>query len=124
MRELDVQPAHVGAHVMQNDAAEDSRERGIFMANQNGRNAAMPDENRPSWRPQDEGGQRSRRDDDERYMSRDRDDDRYSSWEDRSSRYGDQGDRMSSERYGQGQSGYGSGRYEEDRSFGSRNLGY
>lgn len=65
------------------------------MANQerNGRNVAMPDENRPSWRPTDE---------------------------DRSQRMTDRDDR-SIERYGQGQSGYGAGRYEGDRSYGSRN---
>ena len=105
------------------------------MANQqgNGRNVAMPEENRQSWRPQDENATRGRRgmsDDDDRYMSRDRDEDRYmqrdrerfgSHWDDRSSR--DEGSR-STERYGQGQSGYGSGRYEEDRSFQSRNMGY
>ncbi len=63
----------------------------------NGRNVAVPDENRPSWRPQDEG-QRSRR----------------------SMSDSDEHDR-STEHYGQGQSGYGSGRYEGDRSFRSRN---
>lgn len=105
------------------------------MANQNGRNVAMPDENRPSWRPEDEQ-QRNRRsmsDDDDRYMQRDRDDrymrdrdeDRF--WEDRNERSSrwdrDEGYR-STERYGQGQSGYGAGRYDEDRSYQSRNLGY
>ena len=40
-----------------------------IMANQqrNGRNVAMPEENRPSWRPQDEEHR-----DDERFASRDR----------------------------------------------------
>lgn len=61
------------------------------MANQdNGRNVALPDENRASWRPQDEH-QRNRRnmsDEDERYEE----------------------DRYARSRYGQGQSGYGSGR--------------
>ena len=43
------------------------------MANQErngGRNVAVPDENRPSWRPQDEQGQRNRRnmnEEDDRY---------------------------------------------------------
>ncbi len=94
------------------------------MANQNGRNVAMPDENRPSWRPQDDE-QRNRRnmsDDEDRYMSRDRDEDRF--WEDRSSRWDRDEGYRSTERYGQGQSGYGSGRYEDDRSFQSRNMGY
>src|SRR5258708_3289391 len=90
------------------------------MANQerNGRNVAVPDENRPSWRPQDEQGQRNRRNmdeddaryDDDRFMARDR------YWEDRE-------DRMA-ERYGQGQSGYGAGRYGGDRSYEARNIGY
>jgi osmotically-inducible protein OsmY len=105
------------------------------MANQqgNGRNVAVPDENRQSWRPQDDNATRGRRgmsDDDDRYMSRDRDEDRYmqrdrdrfgSHWDERSSR--DEGYR-STERYGQGQSGYGAGRYEDDRGFQSRNMGY
>jgi len=87
------------------------------MANQerNGGNVAVPDENRPSWRPQDEQGQRNRRNmdeddyDDDRFMARDR------YWEDRE-------DRMT-ERYGRGQSGYGAGRYGADRSYEVRNLG-
>jgi len=83
----------------------------------NGRNVALPDENRPSWRPQDET-QRARRsmsEEDDRY-----DDDRYGRhWEDRSHRDWDRNDR-----YGQGQSGYGAGRYEGDRSFEQRNQGY
>ncbi|HEY5948346.1 MAG TPA: hypothetical protein VIV40_22775, partial [Kofleriaceae bacterium] len=126
------------------------------MANQNGRNVAVPDENRPSWRPQDEAGQRNRRsmsDDDDRYMSRDdrymsrddrympredrymsrddrfmtrdRDDDRFMrNWDDRSSRWDRDEGYRSTERYGQGQSGYGAGRYEDDRGFQSRNMGY
>jgi osmotically-inducible protein OsmY len=72
------------------------------MANQqgNGRRVAMPDDHQPSWRPQDEGDRRMRPgDDDERDWDRQR----------------------STESYGQGQSGYGAGRYGEDRSFGSRN---
>ena len=70
------------------------------MANQqgNGRNVAMPDENRPSWRPQDDSNARNRRmmsddDDRERMYRNDRDDDylrdreRFGSyWDDRSSR--------------------------------------
>jgi osmotically-inducible protein OsmY len=115
------------------------------MANQqrNGRNVAMPDENRPSWRPQDDT-QRNRRTmsdddyDDDRYMSHDRD--RFEGhWSDRRDRdersierSGFAGPRSdaewrrgdSIERYGQGQSGYGAGRYEDDRSYQSRNQGY
>jgi BON domain-containing protein len=85
----------------------------------NGRNVALPDENRPSWRPQDENARnrRSLSEEDDRY-----DDDRYarSHWEDRERRDYD------TERYGQGQSGYTSGRYDGDRSmqFQSRNQGY
>ena len=110
------------------------------MANQgNGRNVAMPDENRPSWRPQDEGGRNRRNmsDDDERF-DRDRDyargdEERFlsrerermgSQWDDRSSRYDDREERYATEHYGQGQSGYGAGRYEQDRAFSSRNQGY
>lgn len=104
------------------------------MANQqgNGRNVAVPDENRPSWRPQDENGARSERGvDQDRYL-RDRDDDRHmrdrdrfgSHWDDRSSRWDRDEGYRSTERYGQGQSGYGGGRYEEDRSYSSRNMGY
>ncbi len=87
------------------------------MANQqgNGRNVAVPDENRPSWRPQDDDPARSRSmsDDDDRYM-RDRDrDDRYRQrWEDRSRWDRDEGQR------------YGRGRYDEDRGYSSHNLGY
>jgi osmotically-inducible protein OsmY len=99
------------------------------MANQqgNGRNVAVPDENRPSWRPEDDNGPRNRRniDEDDRYM-RDRDDDRYQRggyWEDRSTRDREEGYR-STERYGMGQSGYGAGRYDEDRDYRSRNLSY
>lgn len=68
------------------------------MANQqrNGRNIALPDENQPTWRPDDR---------------QDRDWD--SHWDDRNER--------GMERYGQGQSGYAAGRYEGDRSYGSRN---
>src|SRR5829696_5692385 len=114
--------------------------RGL-MANQqgNGRNVAMPDENRPSWRPQDDNvtarSRHNMNDEDDRdrmYRDRDRDDDRFmhrGHWEDRHERRFDR-DRdegyRSTERYGQGQSGYGGGRYEDDRSmrFQSRNSGY
>jgi len=114
----------------------------------NGRNVAVPDENRPSWRPTDEVGRRNRRsmsedddlyardrEEDDRYMGRERG--RYSHWDERRER--DEGYRprdegyrwrdegygyRPTERYGQGQSGYGAGRYEDDRSYSSRNLGY
>jgi osmotically-inducible protein OsmY len=61
------------------------------MANQerNGRNVAMPDENRPTWRPQDEYGQRNRRsmhEDDDRYADRYMSRDRGGYWEDRRER--------------------------------------
>lgn len=97
--------------------------------NQNGRNVALPDENRPSWRPQDQSTRG-------RGMDRDdRDEDRGIG---RGSRHGgmremgsydddrDEGYR-SAERYGQGQSGYGSGRQGDDRSmqgFQNRNQMY
>lgn len=104
------------------------------MANHNqngGRNIAIPDENRPSWRPQDHQGASAR--------SRTNEDDRdYRSWRDRNHRDGDrhaadrdprrwEGGRgselgysderdsaRSTERYGQ--SGYAAGRYGDDRS--------
>lgn len=97
----------------------------------NGRNVAVPDENRPSWRPEDDNGPRNRRnpsdDDDDRYMSRE--DGRYGGhWEDRNVRWDrDEGrgtERYGTERYGQGQSGYGAGRYEDDRGFSSRNQAW
>lgn len=77
-----------------------------------GRSVALPDENRPSWRPQDEQhrARRAMSEEDDRY-----EEDRYGRhWEDRG------------ERYGMGQSGYAAGRYEGDRSLGfeSRNQGY
>lgn len=75
------------------------------MANQerNGRNVAVPDESRPTWRPQDENGQRNRRNlTDDGQISDERSD-------------------RSTERYGQGQSGYAAGRNEGDRSYSSRN---
>src|SRR5690349_21118679 len=83
-----------------------------IMANQqrNGRNVAMPEENRQSWRPQDEGYR-----DEDRFASRDRER-MGAQWDDRSSRWDDREDRsQSTEYYGQGQSGYGAGRYEGDR---------
>lgn len=69
----------------------------------NGRNVALPDEMRPSWRPQDEQGRNRRNlsEEDDRY-----EDDRYMRhWEDRDRRDWDR-----DERY--------------DRSFQSRNQGY
>jgi osmotically-inducible protein OsmY len=91
-----------------------------------GRNVAVPDENRPSWRPQDQ---------DERHRARGNDDDHdYRGWRDRhfdrqerdprrweGSRgselgYWEDRDLGRSERYGQGQSGYSAGRYADDRS--------
>lgn len=100
--------------------------------NQNGRKVALPDENRPSWRPQDQRA-RGRGMEEERGRSwregDERDDEGLvgergergrggaresrlgSSWEDER----DEGYRTS-ERYGQGQSGYTAGRYGEDRS--------
>jgi osmotically-inducible protein OsmY len=101
------------------------------MANQqgNGRKVALPDENRESWRPQDENGTRGRRlmgdtEERERMYRNDRDDnylrdrERFGSyWDDRSRRWDPDEGYRSTERYGQGQSGYGAGRYEEDRSY-------
>jgi len=82
----------------------------------NGRNVAVPDENRPSWRPEDPNPTTRRswdddrgRDDRERYGAH-WTDDRDEGW-------------RSTERYGQGQSGYSAGRYE-DRDRSSRNLSY
>lgn len=70
----------------------------------NGRNMAAPDEHRPSWRVQDdERGRRSTREDDDRYAR-----DRYGShWEDRSNLWGRE-----------------EGRYDEDRGYASRGVGY
>lgn len=109
--------------------------------NQNGRGVHRTDENRPSWRPQDQ-------DYEERRFSRDDVDDRDLSDRDRAERYGrgadegrgrrdDEPSRWSvigrnweddrdegyhgTERYGQGQSGYGAGRYADDRSQGYMN---
>lgn len=78
------------------------------MANQtgNGRNVLRPDENRESWNPTD---QRMQRDgDDEDRFERDRDRGRHRE---------DDRDRMT-DRRGAGQSGYGAGRHEDDRSKG------
>lgn len=110
----------------------------------NGRNVNRPDENRPSWRAADQNiGAASREGGgDYRERERDRDDERYgygrmgrgpgsrmgSAWEDDRDEAMHSRERGSREtdRYGQGQSGYGSGRYGEDRSmrFQSRNQGY
>ncbi len=71
--------------------------QGQMASKQNGRNAAIPDDNRPSWRPQDQPqGYRSW------------EDDREESW-------------RSSERYGQGQSGYNAGRFADDRALQHQN---
>jgi len=105
-----------------------------------GRNGAMPDESRPSWRPQDQQSSQG-------FRSRGGEDDRdYRSWRERGNRdddrpadrpaerdprrwegsrgselgysYGDDREARgrSTERYGQGQSGYSAGRYGDDRS--------
>jgi osmotically-inducible protein OsmY len=100
-----------------------------------GRDVAVPDENRPSWRPQDQSASNQRNrgneDDHDNRSWRDRnyrDDDRGSAdrdprrWEgSRGSEvgYGFHEDRAigrSTERYGQGQSGYSAGRYGDDRA--------
>lgn len=120
--------------------------------NQNGRTVSQTDEQRPSWRAEDDvlrgrrdderGRDRDDRDDDRYASDRDRDRDRdrdvdrergsqrWSGWSgrERSSRWDEDRDEgyRSTERYGQGQSGYGSGRYGGDRSMGmaSRTQGY
>lgn len=99
-----------------------------------GRNAASPDEHRGSWRPQDQPSAQS-------YAGRSNEDDRdYRSWRDRNYREeedlhvrdpgrwegsrgselgyrdGQQGAGRPTERYGQGQSGYGAGRHGEERA--------
>jgi hypothetical protein len=83
----------------------------------NGRNVALPDENRPSWRPEDEQARNRRTlsEEDERF-----DDDRYlrGHWEDRERREWDRDDGYRTERYTAGPGGYGGGRSE------SRNQGY
>ncbi len=77
------------------------------MANQNGRNSSMSDDDRMTWRPNDDESMssRNRRDDEDRMYGRDRDERR--SWDDRWDR-----NQRSIDRGGQGQSGYGSGRDE------------
>lgn len=86
----------------------------------NGRNVALPDENRPSWRPQDEN-QRQRRslsEEDDRF-----EDDRYARhWEDRSHRDWERGDR-SFEQRNQGYPGSFEDRYRDrgnDDRYGGR----
>ncbi|HUJ57996.1 MAG TPA: BON domain-containing protein [Kofleriaceae bacterium] len=95
----------------------------------NGRNVALPDENRPTWRPQDEHRRRAASEEDDRF-----DDDRRRYWEDRRDwrddyRTGYPGGRRDSysyeDRY-RGSSGYG---FDEDRpgygvpAFGHRGKG-
>ena len=106
--------------------------------NPNGRNVTRPDENRPSWRPQDQDrNERTRSFDDDDRSWRSRDDDRFERSQDRDlgdrGRWGSARDqrgqweddqRHQTERYGQGQSGYGAGRYAEDRSYQSRNQSW
>jgi hypothetical protein len=101
------------------------------MANQNpnGRTAARGDE--PRGRSQDLSRARGDEDRDDRDL-RDREDDRYATDRDRArfggspeARYGRDDDRDDSGRmtdhYGQGQSGYGAGRFADDRSMGYLN---
>jgi osmotically-inducible protein OsmY len=112
--------------------------KGAAVANHNhngGRDAGSPDDHRASWRPQDQSQATSHRprahDDDERSWRdrnhRDRDDERRAAerdprrWEGgRGSEVGYHEDRdvgwRSTERYGQGQSGYSAGRHGEDRA--------
>ena len=81
----------------------------------NGRNVALPDENRPSWRPQED----DRYEDDRRMRGH---------WEDREHRDWDRDRDRDDWRgsYGQGQSGYAAGRQRDDRAmhFESRNHSY
>ena len=103
------------------------------MANQDqngGRNIAIPDEHRPSWRPEDvhaQGAHRGNEDDHDYRSWRDRnyrDADRYEADRDPRRWEGGRGSELgygsdvgrSTERYGQGPSGYGAGRYGDDRS--------
>lgn len=132
----------------------------LAMANRQGngrraRNVAMPDENRPSWRPQDDYGPRVQhtmgededRDRERRYRDRERyesDRERYGQhWdelprrdftEEPESHYRDDPEahyraaesearQRSMESYGQGQSGYGAGRYGSDRALRSQSRG-
>jgi osmotically-inducible protein OsmY len=93
-----------------------------------GRNVAVPDESRPSWRPQDQDPSHRARgnEDDHDYRGW-----RERHWDERQERdprrwegsrgselsYGDDREYgRSTERYGQGQSGYSAGRYGDDRS--------
>jgi hypothetical protein len=123
------------------------------MANQsgNGRNVIRPDENRPSWSPYDQSARRRdeglhREDEDRQHASdqrytdrdryeRDRERDRGPRWgaasearmgshweDDRDESMRGRSD-WSTERYGQGQSGYGAGRRGDDRSIGMRDRG-
>src|SRR5437773_383393 len=77
----------------------------------NGRNVALPDENRPSWRPQDES-HRNRRtfsEEDDRF-----EDDRFSRhWDDRDRRDSDRDDSWRGERYGQARSPGYPGTFED-----------
>ncbi|HET9623414.1 MAG TPA: BON domain-containing protein [Kofleriaceae bacterium] len=97
--------------------------------NNGGRNVAVPDENRQSWRPQDQDASSHR------YRGGNEDDHDYRGWrernfDDRMERdprrwEGSRGSELgswedhgmgSTEYYGQGQSGYSAGRYGDDRS--------
>ncbi|MBC7973864.1 MAG: BON domain-containing protein [Myxococcales bacterium] len=98
--------------------------------NQNGSRNATSDENRPSWRPQDQSSAAPRprgNEDDHDYDSwRDRNQDRSTGDRDPSRWEGSRGSELghaenrdagrSTERYGQGQSGYSAGRYGDDGS--------
>lgn len=104
--------------------------------NPNGRNVTRPDENRPSWHAQDQDrSERTRSFDDDDRSWRGRDDDRF----ERARDLGDRGrwgsardqrghweddQRHQTERYGQGQSGYGAGRLGDDRAYQSRNQSW
>jgi hypothetical protein len=101
---------------MQTSRQAQLAKEGIQMANQNGRNSSMSDDDRMSWRPQDDESMssRNRRDDEERMYGRDRDDRYGRSWEDRSERSS-----RSIDRGGQGQSGYGAGSTGYDDRFSS-----
>jgi hypothetical protein len=90
------------------------RSRAMPHSNGNGRNVALPDESRPSWRPQDEQNHRNRRpmsEEDDRF-----DEDRFAGyWEDRRYRGGAGDDRIG---------GRASAPYPE-RSYGApRGYGY
>jgi osmotically-inducible protein OsmY len=96
--------------------------------NQNGRDVALPEDSQPSWRPQDDLPAHSRdRDDDRDYRGWQdggyRDEDRYGERDVRggamrsSARYREDREarERSTERYGQGQSGYTAGRRGDER---------